>query len=47
MSTILNFVIGFVTTAITVLAVIYVSNKLLKGGVASLGKEPLLKTVNG
>lgn len=47
MSSILNFVIGFLTTGIMVLAVIFVFNRFTAGGVASLGKAPIATTVKG
>ena len=45
MSSILNFIIGFLTTAIAVLAVIFVFNKFTAGGVASLGKASIADTI--
>lgn len=47
MGGILNFVIGIITTFITVLVVIFVFNKWTTGGVASLGRDPITTTVSG
>lgn len=47
MSSIINFLIGFLTTGIMVLAVVYVFNRFTAGGVASLGKQPIAATVSG
>lgn len=45
MTGILNFFIGFLTTALVVLAIVYVFNRFTSGGVAGLGKEPLSATI--
>lgn len=48
MHALLNIAIGFLTTGLVVLAVIYVFNKVSKGGgVAKLGTQPLLSSVKG
>lgn len=43
----LNFIIGVVTTFITVLVVIFVFNRFTVGGVSGLGREPISTTVSG
>lgn len=45
MSVLINFAIGFLTSAITVLAVIFVFNRFTSGGVAALGKAPITEVV--
>lgn len=45
MSGILNVIIGFITTAIVVLAIIFGFNKFTAGGVAGLGREPIANTI--
>jgi hypothetical protein len=45
MSSIINFFVGFLTTAIAVLAVVFVFNKFTAGGVATLGKAPIADTI--
>ena len=47
MNTLLNLLIGFATTGVVVLAVIFVFNKVSSGGVANLGKGPLLPATGG
>lgn len=44
MSGILNFIIGFLSTALAVLAVVFVFNKFSPGGVSALGKGPISDT---
>lgn len=41
MSGLLNVILGFVMTAVVVLAVVYLFNAFTSGGVAQLGKAPI------
>lgn len=47
MSGIINFIIGFISSAVVTLAIIYVFNRFTVGGVAALGKQPIMQTVGG
>jgi hypothetical protein len=45
MHSLLNLAIGFLVTGITVLAVIFIFNRMSKtGGVSKLGTQPLIKS---